>query len=298
VPVRGKLLLATCSLLPVLLLVGACGQAAGHVHSHPAAAQGDSPARHNPRRGTGTATSTTTIPAIPGPWHVVALGDSVTSGARCGCTAFPQLYARDLGRARGARVTVQNLGRNGQDTTGLLALLRQAGSTPETAVRRADIVLLTIGANDFGDHHDDVVADRCALDGQDSCVDGELHRLRHNMRALLQRVRDLRGRRPTAVLVTGYWNVFEDGAVARRAFSPAGFRATRTLTFQADTVLRDAARGEGATFVGLYAPFHGPAAHGDVTNLLASDGNHPNAAGQSLIAQRLLAAGLRGLVKG
>jgi lysophospholipase L1-like esterase len=293
VPVRGKLLLATCSLLPALLLVGGCDQTAGHVHSHPAAARGEPPDRHGPA----TTTRPTGVPTTAGPWHVVALGDSVTSGARCGCTAFPQLYARDLGRARGARVTVQNLGRNGLDTTGLLARLRQPGSTRQ-AVRRADIVLLTIGANDFGDHHDDVVADRCALDQRDSCVDGELHRLRRNMRGLLATVHALRAARPTAVLVTGYWNVFEDGAVARRAFSPAGFRATRTLTFQADTVLRDVAGGEGATFVGLYAPFHGPAAHGDVTNLLASDGNHPNAAGQSLIAQRLLAAGLRGLVSG
>jgi lysophospholipase L1-like esterase len=190
---------------------------------------------------------------------------------------------------------VQNLGQNGQDTTGLLTQLRSPGSPRREAVRRADIVLLTIGANDFGDHHDDVVADRCALDRRDSCVDAELHRLRRNMHDLLSTVQALREARPTAVLVTGYWNVFEDGAVARRAFSPAGFRATRTLTFEADTVLREVAGSEGATFVGLYAPFHGPAARGDVTHLLASDGNHPNAAGQALIAQRLLAAGLRGL---
>ena len=298
-PVRGKLLLVACTLLPVMLLVGGCGQAAVHVHLHEATAQGRPPVRRSRDSGRREPpTSPTALPTTAGPWHVVALGDSVTSGARCHCAAFPQLYARDLGSARGARVTVQNLGQNGQDTTGLLAQLNQSGSAQQQAVRRADIMLLTIGANDFGDHHDDVVADRCALTQQDSCVDAELHRLRRNMRDLLATVRRLRSGEPTAVLVTGYWNVFEDGAVARRTFSAAGFRATRTLTFQADTILRDATRGAHDTFVGLYAPFHGPAARGDVTNLLSSDGNHPDAAGQSLIAQRLLAAGLHGLVQG
>ncbi|HEU4567123.1 MAG TPA: SGNH/GDSL hydrolase family protein [Marmoricola sp.] len=294
-PVRERLLPAVRVLLPVLLLAGGCGASPGHVHTH--AAHGTVRLPDRPRH------SPTPSPRVPPAqrhprWHVVALGDSVTTGARCACAAFPQLYARDLARARGARVTVQNLGQNGQDTTGLLTQLRSPGSPRREAVRRADIVLLTIGANDFGDHHDDVVADRCALERRDSCVDGELRRLRQNMRSLLATVEALREGSPTAVLVTGYWNVFEDGAVARNAFSRSGLRASRTLTFEADDVLRDAARRAGATFVGLYAPFHGPAARGDVTHLLAPDGDHPDAAGQALIAQRLLAAGLAGLVQG
>ncbi|HEY6934348.1 MAG TPA: SGNH/GDSL hydrolase family protein [Marmoricola sp.] len=276
--------------LGVLLLVGGCGASGSGRPARPApAGRAARPAR---------AERPAPSPAAPGPWHVVALGDSVTAGGHCGCTAFPQLYARDLARARGATVSVQNLGEGGQDTAGLLGELRRPGSTQQQAVRRADIALVTIGANDFGDHHADVVADRCALDGRRPCVSGELQELRRNMVALLQTIRGLRSGRPTAILVTGYWNVFEDGAVARRSFSAAGVRATRRLTFAADAVLREAALGQHATFVGLYAPFHGPAARGDVTHLLAPDGDHPDAAGQALIAQRLLAAGLRGLTQG
>ena len=289
-----------------LVLGGGCGTAPRT--SGAAAAPPPSPTRSSvppsvPPSGPSSSPPSSTAPpsfdpVAAGPWHVVALGDSVTAGARCGCTPFPVLYARALSRARGARVTVQNLGQGGQDSAGLLAQLRQPGSLQRTAVRRADIVLLTIGANDFGNHHDDVVTDRCALDGAASCVRGEMAELRGNMAALLATIRALRGSRPTAVLVTGYWNVFEDGAVARRAWSAAGLRASRRLTFLADAVLHDAAVRAHATFVGLYAPFHGPAARGDVTHLLARDGNHPDAAGQALIAQRLLAAGLRGLVAG
>lgn len=280
-----------------LLLAGGCAAAP---HHGAAAAPAAGPSR-GPTGGPATPTPDQPAPnppRRPGPWRVVALGDSVTSGARCGCMAFPSLYGKDLARARGTHVTVRNLGQGGQDSTGLLAQLRRPGSAQQSAVRRVDIVLVTIGANDFGDHHADVVTDRCALTARRSCVDGEMRELGRNMRALLARIHALRAGRPTAVLVTGYWNVFEDGNVARRAFSPAGFRATRRLTFQADAVLRSATVAEGATFVGLYAPFHGPAAHGDVTNLLASDGNHPDAAGQALIADRLLAAGLHGLVSG
>jgi lysophospholipase L1-like esterase len=274
----------------LLVLLAACGQGPGHAFGQPDTAGAAPP--H------GMVASPTSEPTAAGPWHVVALGDSVTSGAHCNCAGFPAIYARDLARARGARVTVQNLGQGGQTSTGLLGQLRRPGSPQRTAVQHADIVLVTIGANDFSDHHDDVVADRCALDGQSPCVDTEMRELRQNMLALLDTINNLRAGRRTAVLVTGYWNVFQDGAVARRSFSAAGFRATRTLTFQADEVIRDAAEQTGATFVGLYAPFHGPAAHGDVTNLLANDGDHPNAAGQSLIAERLLAAGLGGLVEG
>jgi lysophospholipase L1-like esterase len=74
--------------------------------------------------------------------------------------------------------------------------------------------------------------------------------------------------------------------------------ATRALTLRANTTLRQAAPAEGATFVGLFTPFNGPAANGDVTKLLAPDGDHPNAAGHQLIAERLIAAGLTGLVAG
>jgi lysophospholipase L1-like esterase len=100
------------------------------------------------------------------------------------------------------------------------------------------------------------------------------------------------------VLVTGYWNVFEDGAVARDSFPDVGVRATRRLTRLANAAIQQDARATGATYVDLYAPFNGPVSRGDTTRLLAADGDHPNAAGQALIAQRLVAAGLPGLAEG
>ena len=48
----------------------------------------------------------------------------------------------------------------------------------------------------------------------------------------------------------------------------------------------------------LFASFNGAAAEGNVTNLLAPDGDHPNAKGQALIANLLIEAGLPGLTAG
>ena len=236
--------------------------------------------------------------APPAAWRVVALGDSVTSGGPCGCTPFPQLYAHDLAEVRGARVSVRNLGVGGLDSGGLLHSLTAPGSGVAAAVRGSDIVLLTIGANDFADQHGSVTDGRCLAGPGTDCVQDDLQGMRRNVTAVLEEIRRLRGGRPTAVLVTGYWNVFEDGAVARDSFPDLGVRATRVLTRLANRWLRADALAAGATYVDLFAPFNGPASRGDLTRLLAADGDHPNQAGQALIARRLLAAGLPGLAQG
>ncbi len=229
---------------------------------------------------------------------MVALGDSVTSGGPCGCLPFPQRYGRMLARDRGLVTHTENLGRGGEDTTTLLRLLRDPASAESRAVRGADVVLLTIGANDFADEHESVTGGHC-LGGRDiACVEDDLGSMVRNLTAIVREVHRLRGPRPTAVLATGYWNVFEDGTVARRAFPEAGVRATRRLTRLANAGIRSAADTAGATYVDLFAPFEGPATGGDPTALLGPDGDHPNAAGQALIARRLVAAGLPGLVRG
>jgi lysophospholipase L1-like esterase len=92
------------------------------------------------------------------------------------------------------------------------------------------------------------------------------------------------------VLVTGYWNVYEDGAVARQAFPPAGVAASVELTRRVNTVVAAVTASHGAAFVDLFGPFEKRGV--EVTGLLAADGDHPNAAGHQLIAQVLAQAGL------
>jgi lysophospholipase L1-like esterase len=231
---------------------------------------------------------TTSLPATPSPGgkplRVVALGDSVTAGAACECTAFPAIYGHLLSQRTGVPVTVDNLGVSGLDSSGLLKQLGQA--QPAQAVRAADVDVITIGANDFGDHHDQVVDATCSTD----CVSDELETLSGDLHRILQRIRDLRAGRATTTLVTGYWNVFEDGEVARQNFSADGRAATVDLTRRVNAVVAAATIAEGATSVGLAGPFQDQGS--DITSLLAPDGDHPSEAGHQLIAQVLLAAGL------
>lgn len=228
----------------------------------------------------------------PSRWKVVAVGDSVTSGTNCNCTPFPQLYAKDISRTRGVPTSAQNFGAPGQDSDELLAELQNSSSSVARAVAGANIDLVTIGANDFSDHHGQVTNGSCT----GNCLKDELVHMRSNVLSILKNIQALRHGLPTAVLVTGYWNVFEDGRVAQ-AFPPTGRRATQQLTWMANQEIRSAAHTTGETYVDLYRPFNGPASQGNITNLLAPDGDHPNARGQQLIADALVAAGLRGLVR-
>jgi lysophospholipase L1-like esterase len=91
------------------------------------------------------------------------------------------------------------------------------------------------------------------------------------------------------VLVTTYWNVFTDGDVARRAERPGYLAWSDALTRQANAAIAQVAATHGATLVDLYAPFKGDGST-DPTDLLAADGDHPDAAGTALISRTVLAA--------
>lgn len=229
-------------------------------------------------------------------WTGVALGDSVTAGSACGCTAFPALYATAAGAYYGVPVTMQNLGAGGLSSTQLVAVLAKTDSVESRALRSADIDLITIGANDFGDDHDDVTAGVCSGAKNDECTADELRQLGQNITDIVSTIHRDRGSRPTTILITGYWNVFEDGEVARSSFSAAGRAATKKLTASVNQTIEAAAHASGASYVDLAGPYDQADPDQDPTSLLAPDGDHPNAAGHALIARTLVSAGLPGLL--
>lgn len=223
--------------------------------------------------------------------RVTALGDSVTAGTHCDCSPFPQLYAAGLQHRYATPVQIANDGFGGQTSADVLAELRRDRAV-RADVARADVVVLTIGANDFGPAYAAVTGGACGTDDRLACERPALATLADRLPAILARIADLRDQRPTAVLVTGYWNVFEDGDVAAAGMTSRGLRTSDELTRAANAVIETAADQAGEHFVDLYAPFKGPSAEKDPTSLLADDGDHPNAAGHRLIARTLLAAGL------
>ena len=234
--------------------------------------------------GRPTAGSPSATPA--GPVRVVALGDSVTAGTACGCTAFPELYQTGLREQVGRTVRLDDRGEPGATTSDVLDDL---GSSGGRSVADADVVLVTIGANDFGDVADSVQDGSCGADL--ACAQDDLAALRTHLATLMGTIRTLRQGQPTAVLVTGYWNVYEDGEVADSDYTAAGTRASDALTRQVNAVEESAARTGGGTYVDLYAPFKGDDGGKDPTGLLADDGDHPDAEGHQVIAKALLDAG-------
>ncbi|HEY5249219.1 MAG TPA: SGNH/GDSL hydrolase family protein [Dermatophilaceae bacterium] len=242
--------------------------------------------------GQGWGATTTTIPraaaasasgAVSRSVRVVGIGDSVTSGYSCDCEPFVGLYATDLASQRGLATSSVNLGADGGTSSQLLASMTQPGAFRDQ-VANADIVLVTIGANDLMPLESKQPAGCPA-----TCYTPVIDSVGHNVELIVDAARAPRPDHPPTILVTDYWNVFQDGDVGTAENGSAFQSWSDTLTRAESTQVCAAARKAGATCVSLYAPFKGGGSI-NPTSLLAADGDHPNAAGHQLIASTLLAA--------
>jgi lysophospholipase L1-like esterase len=212
------------------------------------------------------------------PYRVVGLGDSVPAGSACGCTSYVSLVAAQAASERSRTADVSNLARPGLTSAGLQAQIGDRTVRAELAA--ADLVIVTIGANDFDESR--LASSDCPAA---SCYQDTLAAQRTTLSAILGEVSALHPGGDAAVLVTGYWNVFRDGQVGRDRGS-AYVRASDDLTVADNALIAAVATAQGDTYVDIYTPFKG----GDDTGLLAGDGDHPNAAGHALIARTLLQA--------
>jgi lysophospholipase L1-like esterase len=231
-----------------------------------------------------TPTIATPRPGPPISATVVGIGDSVTSATVCGCIGFVESYAAHLPIAAGGPAKAENLGAGGLTAAGLRTLMTQPGPTA-TGVAEGDILLVTIGANDLTPLLSQWQSSGCSK----ACYSPAVDAVGADLDAILAAAKSLRGDRPTRVLVTDYWNVFADGDVARASDGPAYLRWSDELTRALNVSICNSARNAGATCVDLYAPFKGDGSK-NPTELLAGDGDHPNAAGNDVISSALLAA--------
>jgi lysophospholipase L1-like esterase len=214
---------------------------------------------------------------------VVGLGDSVTAGTACGCTPFVERFAELLSARDGRSAVATNLGVAGLTTTSLAHQLAQTG--PARSTESADLVVLTVGANDLGPLEDRWEASGCSA----SCIAPVVTAMARGLRVDLARIRAL-GRPGQRVDVTTYWNVFEDGDVADVQWGAGFAHWSDTVTRAANRAICSTARISGDTCVDLYTPFLSTDGTRNPTALLASDGDHPDAAGHEVIARALLAA--------
>jgi lysophospholipase L1-like esterase len=218
--------------------------------------------------------------AAPRVAAVVGLGDSVPAGTGCGCTDYVQLVAQDLAARQGAPVPASNLAVPGATSSDLMDQLNDPATLE--VLRGADVVIVTIGANDVDPAQ--LTDPGCT---PQSCYADDLVALRAHLDTVLSAVHAAAPQRP-AVLVTGYWNVFLDGA-AGAAQGSAYVTGSDALTRATNAVVAAAAQAHGDRYVDIYTPFKGDGSRDD-TALLAPDGDHPDADGHRVIAAALLDA--------
>lgn len=239
------------------------------------------PGHRPPRKPAASAPAT----SPPHPLDVVGIGDSVTAGAGCDCATFVERYASTLTR-QGTPADPVNLGRSGWTSTQLVQALEQPGPLRDAAAS-ADVLLVTIGANDLQPLKDRFAEEGCTA----RCYTPAVSAVGANIRRIVDDVRRARNGRPTTVLVTDYWNVFKDGDVAAGQRSADFLAWSDELTRAVNAQICAGATEAGATCVDLYAPFKDDDGGKDPTPLLADDGDHPDSAGHAVIARALLAVG-------
>ena len=257
--------------LGVLLLVGV----QLHRHSSANAKPSGTPVAGQP--------STSRSQRADPPEVVVSLGDSVTAGDGCDCTDFITAYAAGLPHPGRASAVPVNLGQGGLTSDGLLSEL---STDPRTRhdVRRAGTVVITIGANDLVPLVNVWGEGGC----QAACYGPPTVKTGKTVQRVVQQVHALNA--TALVMVTTYWNVFEDGDVAEALRGASFLPWSDAVTRAANKEICAAARRATAVCVDLYAPFKGQLGAEDPTPLLEDDGDHPNAAGHQLIARALLRA--------
>jgi lysophospholipase L1-like esterase len=226
-------------------------------------------------------------------WDYVALGDSVPYGAGdVAGRSFVPLYAHFIEQDTGASVRVHNLATDGGTARVLLGQLRNDPKL-RRALKGAEILTISIGANDLESHLGDYASNRCGGPDNQTCFRAAVMAFKPTWAAILAVVLRLRADK-SIIRVTNDYNPFPGNA---RAAANLGKGITDVFTRYLRQL--NAYRCSSAEHVGILCADVAKAFNGANTNesafakgLIGTDEfSHPSAKGHRLIAQTLRALG-------
>lgn len=200
---------------------------------------------------------------------LTALGDSVPAGSACDCTPFPEQVASDR------HLTTANEAVPGYQSQQVVDQLDDDRNVIED-VAGSRVVLIEVGANDVSE------SDACGT--AVACYEPKVPAIETNLTRIVERVRQLTQDHPVEVVLINYWSAWLGGAYAT-ARGAAYVATAQDLTAQVNAEILAVAEQTHSVDVDLVTPFGGPDVSKDDTGLLAPDGDHPNAAGQAVIAE-------------
>ena len=132
----------------------------------------------------------------------VALGDSLAVGTGASYKGYVDRYADYLSTDTGTRVSVINLGQDGQTSSELLHTLRNDAYSQQT-VRAASIITFNTGLNDLGHAGEAYENGTCGGADNQDCLHAAVETLKENWDAIIAELLSLRSSSNTIIRTIG-----------------------------------------------------------------------------------------------
>jgi lysophospholipase L1-like esterase len=211
--------------------------------------------------------------------HYVSIGDSVTSVT----PSFVATVAERAGVALHGKVVVTRIVEEG--AVGHLVTGIRSSPAMRDAIRRADLITITVGANEIGEAADEMAPNGCSSSDGSACVRKAERDFEKSYGTMLTQLTRLRPSSRTAYrLLTSYDTPGVFTAAKGRSFTAALKAENRFVRGQA-------ARRQMKS-VDVFRAFNGADGSRDpqANGLTVPDG-HPSARGSATIAKAVVAAG-------